>query len=226
MTSMRREALAVLELPEIHEGLRVVDAMVKEAVVEILGATPVPPGRFLIIVSGGVAEVESAWGKGLGIAGTTRDQLFLAEFAPEILQATEALRSRTTVGSPPGVSSASETPPTPFAPGGGMWATPADCLGVFQTRSVSSGIDAADRLIKGTRTRLHHLHLARGIAGQSFGVLSGTEDMVEAALEMARERGEHHAQWVGSSMVRNVDPAVAARLADTPWGFFGGQELL
>ena len=217
-----REALAVLELPEIHPGLFVLDAMVKESQVEVLSSTPIPPGRFLIVITGGVGEVESAYLRGAALAEnpgggaliggtgasgtsasgtnghTVHDRLFLAEVAPAVLAALRPDRKEREI----------------------------DALGIFETASISSLLDAADRLVKGTEVRLEQLHLARGIRGLSFGIVTGRQDMVEAALEMARERGEHHARWVGSSLIARPDPSVARRVLTEPWGFFEGQEIL
>ncbi|MEZ4651157.1 MAG: BMC domain-containing protein [Candidatus Eisenbacteria bacterium] len=207
-----REALAVLELPEIHPGLFVLDAMVKEAPIEVLSATPIPPGRFLIVVSGSVGEVEAAYHRGAtlaervagsvaGYAGgnlTVHDRLFLAEVAPAVLAALRPDRKERDI----------------------------DALGIFETASVASCLDAADRLAKGADVRLEQLHLARGIAGRSFGVVTGRQDMVAAALELAEERGEHHARWIGSSLIARPDPSIARRVLGDPWGFFEGQEIL
>lgn len=198
-----REALAVLELPEIHRGLFVLDAMVKEAPIEVLTATPVPPGRFLIVVTGAVGEVEAAYQRGARVAesesgASAHDRLFLAEVAPQVLASLRPDRKEREI----------------------------DSLGVFETASVASALDAADRLVKGADVRLEQLHLARGIRGFSFGIVTGRLDMVEAALEMARERGELHARWVGSSLVARPDRLVSQRVLSEPWGFFEGQEIL
>ncbi|MCA9759021.1 MAG: BMC domain-containing protein [Candidatus Eisenbacteria bacterium] len=223
-----REALAVLELPEIHPGLFVLDAMVKEAPIEVLSATPIPPGRFLIVVTGAVGEVESAYHRGATLAErgggnvpgnvtgdvmgratghitgqaagrvTVHDRLFLADVAPAVLAALRPDRKEREI----------------------------DALGIFETASVASCLDASDRLVKGADVRLEQLHLARGIAGRSFGVVTGRQDMVEAALELAEERGEHHARWVGSSLIARPDPSIARRVLGEPWGFFEGQEIL
>lgn len=201
--SREREALAVLELPEIHRGLLVVDAMVKEAPIEVLTASPIPPGRFLVVVTGRVGEVEAAYHCGARVAegagaAVLHDRLFLAEVAPEVLGALRPDRR-----------------PRDLA-----------ALGTFETESVSAALAAADALVKGAAVALLQLHLARGIRGRCFGLVSGRQDMVEAALALAAERGQHHARWVGSTLVANPDPAIFARVLGEPWGFLEGQELL
>ena len=198
------ESIAVIESSTIHEGVATIDAMVKAARVEILTASPIPPGRFLIVVAGAVADVEVAFHRGLELTLAPYDRLFLPEVAPAVIAAVRALA----VGI--------QTPP----------AAAVDSLGLFETNSVSAALDAADRGVKGSAVRLLHLHVARGIAGKSIGLFEGRQDAVEAALELARERADQHGGWIGSTLLARPDEAVARRLAQNPWGFLLGQEVL
>lgn len=195
------EALGVLETETLHAGFSTVDVMAKTAPVEILAASPIPPGRFLIVIGGRVGEVESSWTRGCEVAGPTHDRLFLPEMDPRVLP---ALRPPAGQGGEPAV----------------------DTLGLFETASVSGCLDGADKGLKGAAVSLPQLHLARGIAGKSFGVFSGRQDMVEAALAIAEARARAHQTWVGASLLARPDAAVARRVLTRPWGFFSGQEIL
>ncbi|MFN8549427.1 MAG: BMC domain-containing protein [Candidatus Eisenbacteria bacterium] len=198
------ESIAAIESTTIHEGVATIDAMAKSARIEILAATPIPPGRFLIVVAGAVAEVEVAYRRGLELTLAPYDRIFLPEVAPDVLRAVRALAVRE-----------DQTDPGPI-----------DSLGLFETRSVSAALDAADRGVKGSASRLLHLHAARGIAGKSIGLFEGRQDAVEAALDQAEARAEEHGAWVGSTLLARPDEAVARRLARSPWGFLLGQEVL
>ena len=197
------EAIALLESSSIHEGIAVLDVMAKSARIEILAASPIPPGRFLIVVGGAVAEVEVAFNRGLEVSIAPVDRLFLAEAGPGLLAAVRALGRE----------------------GKGAH-EPIDSLGLYETRTVSAALDAGDRGIKGSSARLLHLHIARGIAGKAIGLFEGRQDAVEAALALARERAIEHDAWVGSTLLARPDPEVARRLLHAPWGFFEGQEVL
>ena len=75
---MKREpALAVLEVASIARGLTAVDAMVKRAVVRVLVADPLTPGKYLILVAGGEAEVEEALDAGRAVAGESELDVLL-----------------------------------------------------------------------------------------------------------------------------------------------------
>jgi microcompartment protein CcmL/EutN len=54
------DALALLELDGVAVGLRALDALVKRAPVEVIEANLVEPGRYLILLTGGVAEVDES----------------------------------------------------------------------------------------------------------------------------------------------------------------------
>lgn len=198
------ESIAAIESATIHEGVATIDAMAKSARIEILAASPIPPGRFLIVVAGAVAEVEVAFRRALEITLAPFDRLFLPEVAPGVLHAVRALAASGGATDPGGV----------------------DSLGLFETTSVSAALDAADRGVKGSGSRLLHLHVARGIAGKSVGLFEGRQDAVEAALDLARARAEEHGGWVGSTLLARPDDAVARRLLQSPWGFLLGQEIL
>jgi len=214
MTDPDIEAIGVLELATIHEGFGLVDAMVKEASVAILSASPIPPGRFLITIGGRVGEVESSWRRGLELCPDPHDQLFLAEVAPDVLIAARA--------------GARIYPPAdmPIANDPSEVGDAVESLGLFETGTVSAGFDAADASVKGAEIQLVSLHVARGVAGKSFGVVHGRQDMVEAALALAEERGRAHDAWIGSTLIARPDPSVAARYLRAPWGMFGLQEIL
>src|SRR5262249_36137332 len=74
------EALALIELSSIARGHRVADAMLKRAPVSLLRADWVSPGKFLVLVDGGVAAVDEAFRAGLEVAGDRIvDKLFLPQ---------------------------------------------------------------------------------------------------------------------------------------------------
>jgi microcompartment protein CcmL/EutN len=197
-TSIDLESIAALECETIHRGFDAVDVMAKTAPVRILAAEPIPPGRFLIVIGGGVGEVDSAYRRGLAVAGPLHDQLFLPQVHPTVL---EALRT----GPRPGQ---------------------VDTRGLFETGSASACLDAADRGAKGAQVRLIQIHLTKGIAGKSFGLFEGRQDMVEAALQLAEERARSHGRHVGITLLARPDQAVIDRVLAARWGYFGETEIL
>ena len=148
-------AIALLELESIARGFFVADAMVKKSPVRLLMTEPVTPGKFLILVDGEVAEVEAAFAEGLDLAGAGLvDKLFLPRADPAL---SAAIRGDCSPG-------------------------PLLSVGVVETRSVASALLAADAAVKAAEVRLVRMQLARGIGGKGYFALTGTLDMVEAAI--------------------------------------------
>lgn len=203
------EALGVLETETIHRGFETVDTMLKAARVEVLAADPIPPGRFLILIGGAVADVEVSFRRGEEEAGPLHDSLFLAQAAPGILR---GLRSR-------GSSAPSGSDPA-FDP------ATSQALGIYEVSSVSSALDAGDRALKGAGVRLVSLHLARGIRGGAFGVFQGRQDQVEAALALAEQRGRAHGRWIGATLLARPDPGISVRALEGRWGRLADTEIL
>jgi microcompartment protein CcmL/EutN len=69
-----------------------------------------------------------------------------------------------------------------------------DAIGIIETFSVVSGIEAADRAIKVGGIRIIEIRLAIGYGGKSYVKMIGNLDAVQAAMEagtnVAREKNQ------------------------------------
>ena len=149
-------AIAVLEVSSIARGLVASDAMVKRAHVRLLRADPVTPGKYVIVLTGGEAEVEEALGAGREAAGAEELDVLLLPYAhAAIVPALDGVERTAVTGS----------------------------LGVLELGSVAATLLAADAALKAAQTTLVALHLARGIGGKGYFVLAGSQDSVEASLD-------------------------------------------
>ena len=152
------DALALLELGSIARGHRVADAMLKRAPVNLVRADWVSPGKFLVLVDGGVAEGDEAYRAGLEAAG---DRLLDRLFLPQVhLSLWPALAGEAR----PGL---------------------VEALGIVETTTVAATLLAADAAAKAAQVRLIELQLARGIGGKGFFTVTGPLGEVEAAVEAA-----------------------------------------
>lgn len=151
-------ALGVLEVQTIARGLVVSDALVKRAVVRILRALAVTPGKYVIVFAGGEAEVDESMQAGREMAGPQElDTLVLPHAHPAIVPALDSV----------------EAPPITGA------------VGVLEMATVAATLLACDTALKHAETTLCALHLARGIGGKGYFVLTGELHSVEASLEAA-----------------------------------------
>jgi len=151
-------AVALLELESIARGYVVADALVKRARVEIALAEAVSPGKYLLLFSGEVADVEEAFQAGVETAGRTLLDKLLLPMADQGL--VDALQGR-------------------FP---GAWG---ESVGVVETQTVAAALLCADTALKRAEVHLERLRLARGIGGKGVFLLTGDLHMVEAALEGA-----------------------------------------
>lgn len=176
-------ALLLLELSSIARGYVALDAMAKRAVVEVLHAEPITPGKYWIALHGGEAELDEALVPGLEVAGGLRiDHVLLPYAHPALLAAVVA--------------------------GGGVRAgAPDDAVGVLELSSLSASVRAADAALKGAEVRLVDLHLGRGIGGKGTVVVTGPLEDVEAAVAAGAEAATD-AFLVGTEIMANPDPVV------------------
>lgn len=148
-------AIALVELDSIAIGIETGDAMVKRSPVEVIYAGTVHPGKYLVLVGGAVADVEEALEAGRAVgAGSILDAVLLADVHPDVVAAMRGVRRATT----------------------------GEALGIIETSTVASIIDAADAGVKGARVRLLELRLADGLGGKAYLLFGGTVADVEAAI--------------------------------------------
>jgi microcompartment protein CcmL/EutN len=151
-------ALAIVELASLSRAAVVLDAMVKRAPVRLRLAERVSPGKFLIVLEGGVAEIEESFGAGLAVA----DGLVVAKlFLPQVHRAiADALR-------------------------GSYGAGAVDSLASFEAYNASDAILALDTALKATEVQLLGLHLGQGAGGKGYWAVSGDLHAVQEAIEAA-----------------------------------------
>jgi microcompartment protein CcmL/EutN len=155
-------ALGLVELASVARGMVVADAMVKRALITLVQAHPVTPGKFVVVVAGGEEEVEQAMGVGLELAADTLvDRLYLPKADPQLAPA---------MGGTVQLGQLRELA----------------ALGIVETFSVAAAVLAGDRAVKAAEVRLVQLRLARGLGGRAFFVLTGELHQIEAAVEAGR----------------------------------------
>jgi microcompartment protein CcmL/EutN len=151
-------ALALVEFSSIATGMHAGDAMAKKAPIDRLVAGTVQPGKYLVLISGTVADVEESLkaGRAAG-AGNVIDFVFLPQVHPSVVDAIAAQVDR----SPRGPS-----------------------LGVIETGSVAAAIHAADAGVKGADVWLLEVRLADGLHGKGLVLYTGEVPDVEAAVDI------------------------------------------
>ena len=185
-------AVSVWEFDSIVDGIHAADAIAKGSPIASFFTGTTHPGRYVILVGGDTASVDVARDIVEDLDLVCLDTRFLPDIAAEVLAVVTG----------------------PDAPADSR----GDAIGVVETATVSSGIDAADAAVKAADVTLDALRLADGIGGKAYLVVSGTVGDTEAAVEAAIERAD--SQIVSSVVIAQltedlrVDLASASRFLD------------
>lgn len=153
-----REAIGLIETISVAVGVQIADEMVKTAPVEILEATPICPGKYMVLTAGDVASVEASLRRGIEVGGNVVvDTLFIPNVHPQVFPAILAATGVNALGA----------------------------LGVLETFTVASTILCADAAAKAAPVSLIEIRLAKGLGGKAFFTMTGEVYDVEAAMDAA-----------------------------------------
>lgn len=156
---MPDDALALVELGSVARGLRVLDALLKQAPVTILEANLVEPGHYLVLFCGGVAEVDESYREALSVGdAAVLDHMMLPFAHPDLLaglRGAELQRS----------------------------ADDLDTLGVLEGSRVAPTLAAVDRSLKEASVALAGVRVGVGLGGRAWYVVCGAQHDVEASIE-------------------------------------------
>lgn len=161
-----KNSVGGVELSSMAKGFETTDAMLKAAPVEILIARTMCPGKYAVIIAGDVADVTAAVEAGVSKAAEGHiDSFVIANLHPEVFPAINAVN---TVGQ-------------------------LEALGVVETFSIASLIEAADAAVKAANITFVEIRLAMALGGKAFvsftGSVADCQTAADAAAASAGEKG-------------------------------------
>ncbi len=154
--------MAVWEFSSIVAGVHSADQIAKGSPVSDLLTGTTHPGKYVVMVSGDTAAVDVARDIVSGLDRVPIDTRFLPDVASDVVDA--VLRADDVIEAE------------------------GEAIGVVETASVSSSVDAADAAVKAARVTLSAIRLADGLGGKAYLVVDGDVGDVEAAVAAACER--------------------------------------
>ena len=162
------EAIGIIELSSVGIGYAVQDAMLKAADVRIVLARTICSGKYIVIVSGKVAETEAAVEAGLEctLEGII-DSCVIPRVHPDVFK---SLGGAIELCSGCGSVSVDLLP---------------KAIGVVETFTGTSILQAADVAAKAASVTLFRLHTAMAMGGKGFLLMAGTVSDVQTAVEAA-----------------------------------------
>lgn len=177
-------AIGFIELTSIARGIEATDQMLKAARVDVLASHPICAGKYVTLVAGDVADVNTAVETGIRVSDHFLvDKLVLPNVHPDVY---------------PAVSGAADVPAV-------------DALGVIETFVCASCIVAADIVAKAAQSRLLYIRLGMGLGGKAYVSFTGDVGSVEASMRAAQV---HFGQDSGVIAAHCVIPRPHARMAE------------
>lgn len=179
------KSIGLLELKSIPAGLETADEMLKAANVDLVLATPICPGKYIIIVSGQVGAVKSSVQAGEQIADT-----FL--ISSNI------------------INSVHEDIPAAIAGTGEVSSVQA--LGAIETISALTAITAADIAAKASNIELIEIRIARGLGGKGYLLFTGEVSSVQAALQACTAQMQEAGEIISMCNIPSADESLVRTL--------------
>ena len=163
---MEMNAIGLIELSSIASGFQAADAMLKTSAVELLLSRSICSGKYMVLVGGDVAAVRASVDSGKEASrGMVIDTFVIPNVHQDVF---------------PAISGVTEVDLL-------------EALGIVESFSVASLIEAADAAVKTARVRLIEIRLAMALGGKAFVTMTGdvasVTSAVDAAAAVCSERG-------------------------------------
>jgi microcompartment protein CcmL/EutN len=179
------DAVGIIEFSSIARGIEAADLMLKTAKVNLLVSRTICPGKHMSLISGDTAAVKSAISaaENLGERETV-DSFFIANLHPDVI---------------PAIEGTSEYGPM-------------EALGIVESFSVASLVEAADIAAKTAEVRLLDVRLAMAIGGKGFATMTGSVAAVTSAVNASAARVGEKGMLVNKVVIANPREEVMREL--------------
>lgn len=155
-----QKSIGMVEYNSIARGIYASDQMVKVSEVEIVIANPVCPGKYITIVHGDVAAVQTSVETGARCAGEYLvDSIVIPNVHPDVF---------------PAIVSA--TVPERI-----------QALGIIESYSLSAMVIASDLILKSAELEPIELRLGTGLGGKAFFTFTGDVAAVQNGIHVGKE---------------------------------------
>lgn len=171
-------ALGLVEYLKVPTGMIAADKMVKTYDIKIIHAATVCPGKYIVLFKGSLSAVKSALEVGVkNFENTVVDSFLLGN-------PTEKIYSAITGSCEININGA---------------------IGIVESYSVASIIEAADIASKTARVDLIEVRLARGMCGKSFFIIGGELAAVDMAINNSKNFLYKSGMYLDSAIIAKPD---------------------
>lgn len=157
---MNEKSIGLIELSSVAAGFEVADTMLKAGNVRLILSRSICSGKYMVLIGGETAAVQSAVAAGAEVAnGFLIDQFVIPNVHPDVFVAL----GRTTPVEPTGA------------------------LGILESFNVATLIQGADAAAKAAAVTLLEIRLAMALGGKAFCTMTGDVSSVQAAMAAGRQ---------------------------------------
>ncbi|MCK6600239.1 MAG: BMC domain-containing protein [Bacteroidetes bacterium] len=158
MLTTPASSIGLIELSSIAAGYQAADVMLKSANVNLMLSRTICSGKYMVLISGEVAAVQSAVENACAeVRFSLIDHFVIPNVDPSVLT---------------GIAGQSH-------------AGFLDALGICESFSISALIEAADAAVKSAAVQLIEVRLAMALGGKAFFTCTGDVSSVKTAIDAA-----------------------------------------
>ena len=170
-------AIGLIELSSIAAGMQAVDTMLKTSSIELILSRTICAGKFMALVGGDVASIQSAvTAVNEQLEESIIDTFIIPNVHPDLFP----------------VLNGTSTPPE------------LEALGVLESFSVASLIEGADEACKAADIQMIEIRLAMALGGKAFCTLTGDVAAVTSAVEAGARKISEKGLLVNKVVIPNA----------------------
>ena len=153
---MAKNSIGLIELGSIAAGFQACDAMLKTADVDLVLSRSICSGKYMVMIRGDVAAVQSSVEAGSHAGGfSIIDKFVIANLHESVFPAISGTNKVETL----------------------------QALGILESFSVASLIEGADAAVKTASVELIEIRLAMALGGKAFATMTGSVAAVQSAVD-------------------------------------------
>ncbi len=157
---MNEKTIGLIELSSVAAGFEVADTMLKAGNVRLILSRSICSGKYMVLIGGETAAVQSAVAAGAEAAnGCIIDSFVIPNVHPDVFVAL------------------GRTQPV----------QPTGALGILESFNVATLIQGADAAAKAAPVQLLEIRLAMALGGKAFVTMTGDVSSVKAAVAAGRQ---------------------------------------
>lgn len=172
-------SIGLVEVKNVSKGMVVTDEMLKSAGVELLQAGSVCPGKFVTVIGGDLSAIRASVDRAELVAEDMLiDTFVIGNLGDDVFEAMAGIVDI----------------PNKRA------------LGIIETYTAASIIEAADAAAKAAMVNLIEVRVARGMGGKCFVTMTGEVADVTAAVEAGAKLAADNGVLMNSEVIPNPHP--------------------